>query len=75
MDASAQPVRSMSRAAADYRQLVARGLDPSEAANVTAFVAGIRIARQPWTVGEINHLLFLRAMREGGRFGRDDGAR
>ena len=74
MNASAQPVRSMSRPAADYRELVTRGLEPSEAANVTAILAGIPIAPQPWTVGEMSHLLFLRAMREGGHFGPDDGA-
>jgi len=26
----------------------------------------------PWTVREISHLLFLRAMHDSGRFGPDD---
>ena len=75
MYASAQPARSMSRPAADYSELITRGLEPSEAANVAAILAGIRITPQPWTVREISHLLFFRAMREAGLFGPDDGRR
>jgi len=48
-----------------------RGLAPGEAANITAVMRGIPIGETPWTVREINHLLFLRAMREAGRFDQD----
>jgi hypothetical protein len=44
-----------------------RGLDPSEAANLTAFVNGIPIGRNTWSLREISRLLFLRsvAQRDG----------
>jgi hypothetical protein len=73
MNASAQPLGGTRRPVAAYRQLVMRGLEPSEAANVTAVMSGLRIGDTPWTVREISHLLFLRALREGGRFGAGDG--
>ena len=75
MNGSAQPVRPTAKPGADYRELVTRGLEPREAANVAAVVAGIPISSEPWTIREISHLLFLRALREAGRFGPDDGAR
>ena len=73
MNASAQTVGATPRPAAAYRQLVMRGLRPGEAANITAVMRGIPIpiGATPWTVREINHLLFLRAVREAGRFGPD----
>jgi hypothetical protein len=73
MNASAQTVGTIPRPATSYRQLVMRGLAPSEAANITAVMRGIPLGATPWTVREISHLLFLRAMRDAGRFGRDDG--
>ena len=56
-------------AAAAYRQLVMKGLAPQEAANVVATIAGIPIVAQPWTLREVNHLVFLRTLRVGGRWG------
>jgi hypothetical protein len=73
MNASAQTAGTTPRPAAAYRQLVMRGLTPGEAANITAVMRGIPIGATPWTVREINHMLFLRAMRDAGRFGPDDG--
>jgi hypothetical protein len=73
MNASAQPAGSTTRPAAAYRQLMMRGLAPDEAANITAVSRGIPIGATPWTVREISHLLFLRAMHDAGRFGPDDG--
>jgi hypothetical protein len=73
MNTPTQPAGSTPRPAAAYRQLLMQGLAPEEAGNVTAILAGIPIAAEPWKVREINHLLFLRALREGGRFGYDDG--
>jgi hypothetical protein len=75
MNAATQPVGSAPRPATDYRQLVLRGLAPAEAGNLTAVLAGLRTADQPWQVREINHLLFLRAMRDRGHFRREDGGR
>jgi hypothetical protein len=57
-----------------YRQLVSRGLDPSEAANVTAFLHGLAVGVQPWKFNEVSHLLFLRELYRLGRFGENDGA-
>ena len=56
-----------------YRQLVSKGLQPNEAANLTAFVNGISVGAQPWTINEVSHLLFLRELNRVGRFGRADG--
>jgi len=57
-----------------YRSLLLRGLAPDEAANLTAFLCGIPVGAQRWKLLEVNRLLFLRELREAGRFGVDDGA-
>lgn len=72
MDAPAKTVGTTPRPAAAYRLLVMQGLAPDEAANITAVMRGLPIGAIPWTVREISHLLFLRAMHEAGRFGPDD---
>jgi hypothetical protein len=59
-------------AAATYRQLVTRGLDPTEAANLTAFLNGLAVGPQPWAISEVSNLLFLRELVRTGRFGRGD---
>jgi hypothetical protein len=74
MNASAQTTGTTPRPAAAYRQLMMRGLAPDEAANVTAVMRGLPVRATPWTVREISHLLFLRAMHDSGRFGPDDVA-
>jgi hypothetical protein len=51
-----------------YRALLLRSLRPSEAASLTAFLVGIPLGSQPWTIEEINRLLFLRQLCEAGRF-------
>ena len=66
--------RAADRKATTYRGLVARGLAPHEAANITAVLAGIPIVGQPWSLREVNHLVFLRTLRETGHWGRYDGA-
>lgn len=73
MDASALTDGISARPAAAYRLLLMQGLAPGEAANVIAMKRGIPIGATPWTVHEISYVLFLRAMRDAGRFGRDDG--
>lgn len=44
------------------------GLAPDEAANLTAFMAGITIGEAHWTLRQINQLLFLRQMNRTGHF-------
>lgn len=56
-----------------YRQLVSRGLAPGEAANLTAYLNRLPIGDQPWTLTQVNTLLFLRSLRLNGRFGPADG--
>lgn len=60
---------------ATYRHLLMRGMAPDEAANLTAFMAGIHLGDTPWTLRQINELLFLREMQRAGRFGGGDGGR
>jgi hypothetical protein len=46
---------------------------PEEAANLTAYMAGIPVGAARWTLKQINQLLFLRQMNQTGRFGGTDG--
>ena len=55
-----------------YQALLVRGLRPSEAANLTAFLCGIKVEDHRWTVDQVNWLLFLRELRVSGRFGLVD---
>lgn len=50
-----------------------KGMTPDEAANLTAFLYGLPTADLRWSLPQVNQLLFLRDMRQSGRFGRDDG--
>ena len=58
-----------------YRLLLMRGLSPDEAANLTAWTQGIPTTDLRWSLGQVNILLFLRALQRTGRFGADDGGR
>jgi hypothetical protein len=51
-----------------YRSLIIRGLAPDEAANLTAWLAGIEVGDAHWTLRQINQLLFLREMQRAGHF-------
>ena len=53
---------------ATYRNLIMRGLAPDEAANLTAYLAGIGVVGTKWTLRQINQLLFLRQMNRTGHF-------
>jgi hypothetical protein len=53
---------------ATYRSLIIRGLEPDEAANLTAYLSGIGIGGSRWTLRQINQLLFLRQMHRSGHF-------
>lgn len=50
-----------------YHRLRILGFDEREAGNLTAYVNGIAIGPQPWTVRELTNLLFLREMNRAGR--------
>ena len=71
---SVTPTRSPGPSAT-YRQLVTRGFASGEAANLTAYLHDLPIAEQPWTLRQVNALLFLQQLRERGRFGALDGDR
>jgi hypothetical protein len=59
---------------ATYRALLVRGFAPGEAANLTAYLAGIDVgAGRPWRIAEVDRLLFLRDLCRTGRLGLDDG--
>jgi hypothetical protein len=53
--------------------LILRGLAPTEAANLTAFLCGIHVGEATWSIHEVNRLLFLRELNRTGRFGSEDG--
>jgi hypothetical protein len=50
-----------------------RGLAPTEAINLTAYLCGIPVADRHWSLREINKLLFLRELNAQGQFGPTDG--
>jgi hypothetical protein len=64
---SSEPTRALPTRAT-YRNLVLRGLAPDEAANLTAYLAGIQVGDSRWTLRQINQLLFLREMNRIGHF-------
>ena len=77
-----QPQPTTERAATDapgtravYRLLLMKGMAPAEAANLTAYICGLPAADVHWSLKQINQLLFLRAMRQAGRFDDVDGGR
>ena len=53
--------------AATVRRLRQCGLTDDEARNLTARLVGLPMARQAWTVHEIEHVLFLRTLVADGR--------
>lgn len=58
-----------------YRLLLMKGLTPTEAANLTAFICGLSTADPRWSLKQVNQLLFLRSMQQAGRFGGSDGTK
>jgi hypothetical protein len=49
------------------RRLEQRGLSAAEAGNLAAHLVGLPIVSRPWTVHQIEHVMFLRSLVEGGR--------
>jgi len=56
-----------------YRLLLMKGLTPDEASSLTAFMCGLPTSDLRWSLQQVNQLLFLRRMRQLGRFGDNDG--
>jgi hypothetical protein len=57
-----------------YRALLVRGFTAGEAANLTAYLAGIDVGQgRPWRLADVDRLLFLRELCRTGRLGADDG--
>jgi hypothetical protein len=50
------------------RELISRGLEAHEAANLTAFINGLAVVGQPWKINELSHVLFLRELYRLGKF-------
>jgi hypothetical protein len=59
---------------ATYRFLLMRGLNPTEAANLTAYLCGIEVDGSHWSIGEVNRLLFLRRLARSGRWSASEDA-
>ena len=60
---------------ATYRHLLTKGLQPGEAANLTAFLCGIPVSDIHWKLIEVNRMLFLRRLAQTGAWGPHDGGR
>lgn len=57
-----------------YRALLVRGFTAGEAANLTAYLAGIEVGQgRPWRLADVDRLIFLRELCRTGRLGADDG--
>jgi hypothetical protein len=56
-----------------WRLLQMRGMNPDEAANLTAFLHGLPTTDLRWSLPQLHRLLFLRQMCQSGRFGQTDG--
>jgi hypothetical protein len=67
-----EPLPIPRTASTTYRNLLARGLAPDEAANLTAFLAGLALGDRPWTLAQVTRLLFLRELARTGRVGGVD---
>jgi hypothetical protein len=50
-----------------YQRLRLFGLTEAQAGNLTARASGLRQTRRPWRIDEVQRLLFLRSLVEGGR--------
>lgn len=71
----ASPATAPPATRAVYRLLLMKGMSPAEAANLTALVCGLATTDVRWSLKQVNQLLFLRAMRQAGRFDEVDGDR
>jgi hypothetical protein len=57
------------RTQASYRLLTFGGLTSAEAAGVIGYVVGLKACTQPWTLKQVNRMLFLRELYTSGDWG------
>jgi len=62
-----EPARRDLSVGATTKRLQLCGLSITEAANLTAHLIGLPVARTGWTVRQVEHLVFLRSFFETGR--------
>lgn len=65
--AAPEAVRPPGPASVTYRRLRLCGLTTIEAGNLTARLEGLQIGATPWSLREVEHLLFLRTLVAAGR--------
>jgi hypothetical protein len=58
------------RTQASYRLLTATGLTGAEAAGVIGYVVGLYPGQQPWTLEQVNKMLFLRELYSSGEWAK-----
>jgi hypothetical protein len=60
------------RTQASYRLLTATGLTGPEAASVIGYVVGLKPSDQPWTLKQVNKVLFLRELYASPDWGAEE---
>jgi hypothetical protein len=60
------------RIQASYRQLVCSGLTGAEAAGLIGYVSGLPQNVSPWSIGQVNKVLFLRALYQESEWGKTE---
>jgi hypothetical protein len=58
---------------ATIRLLQLKGLTRTEAANLTAYMCGLPTTALPWSLRQINQMLFLQRLYQQGRFDIEQG--
>lgn len=60
------------RTEAAYRQLIMSGMTGAEAAGLIGYVSGLPANVSPWTMAQVNRLLFLRSLYLESRWGESE---
>jgi hypothetical protein len=58
------------RTQASYRLLTATGLSTVEASGLIGYALGLKTGEQPWTLGQVNKVLFLRELYSSDDWGK-----
>ena len=61
------PPLAIERVRVTYGRLLSAGLSVAEAGNLTARLAGLHATGRPWTVEEVERLLFIGSLVDAGR--------
>jgi hypothetical protein len=73
METPAQAAAPVPTLRATIRLLQMKGLTPSEAASLTAYMCGLPTTDLHWSLRQINQMLFLQRLYQRGRFAAGDG--